>query len=108
MKALRQFSAFAMSFLFVSILACAAGHSQARETAGQYVDDAAITAEVKGKIFAHKDLSAAEINVETYKGTVQLSGFVSNPSQIKMAGEIAQGIKGVKKVDNSLKLKSGS
>ncbi|MCM1129549.1 MAG: BON domain-containing protein [Alistipes senegalensis] len=108
MKALRQFSAFAMSFLFVSILACAAGHSQARETAGQYVDDAAITAEVKGKIFAHKDLSAAEINVETYKGTVQLSGFVSNPSQIKMAGEIARDVKGVKKVDNSLKLKSGS
>lgn len=108
MKALRQFSAFAMSFLFVSILACAAGHTQARETAGQYVDDAAITAEIKGKIFAHKDLSAAEIKVETYKGTVQLSGFVSNPAQIKMAGEIAQNVKGVKKVDNSLQLKTAS
>lgn len=108
MKALRQFSAFAMSFLFVSILACAAGHTQARETAGQYVDDAAITTEIKGKIFARKDLSAAEIKVETYKGTVQLSGFVSDPSQIKMAGEIAQSVKGVKKVENSLQLKSAS
>lgn len=97
-----------MSFLFVSILACAAGHTQARETAGQYVDDAAITTEIKGKIFAHKDLSAAEIKVETYKGTVQLSGFVSDPSQIKMAGEIAQSVKGVKKVENSLQLKSAS
>lgn len=112
MKTLRQFSAFAMSFLFVSVLACAAGHSQAKdntsmtETAGQYVDDTAITTEVKAKIFAQKDLSAAEINVETYDGAVQLSGFVSNSAQIKRAEEVAKSVKGVKSVVNSIKLKN--
>ncbi|WAW09365.1 BON domain-containing protein [Oxalobacter vibrioformis] len=106
MKTLRQFSAFVMTFLFVSVLACAAGQSQAKETAAQYVDDTAITTEVKTRIFAQKDLSAAEINVETYKGTVQLSGFVSNPAQIKKAEDVAKSVKGVKNVDNSIKLKN--
>ena len=110
MKTLRHFSAFVMTFLFASVLACAAGYVHAqekpRETASQYVDDTAITTEVKAKIFAQKDLSAAEINVETYKGTVQLSGFVSRPAQIKKAEEVARSVKGVQKVENSIKLKN--
>lgn len=106
MKTLRNLSTFVLTFLLASVLACAAGQSQAQNTTGQYVDDAVITTEVKTKIFAQKDLSAADINVETHKGTVQLSGFVSRPDQIKKAEEVAKMVKGVKKVDNSIQLKN--
>lgn|GEM_PF-6679350 len=100
MKTLRNFSTFVMTFLFASVLACAAG-----ETATQYVDDTAITTEVKSKILAQKDLPSSQIHVKTEKGTVQLTGYVSDQNQAQKAETIAKTIKGVQKVDNKLELK---
>lgn len=75
------------------------------ESAGNYIDDSVITTKVKAAILAEPKLKATEINVETYKGVVQLSGFVSNPADIGKAGEVAREVKGVQSVKNDLHVK---
>jgi len=72
---------------------------------GEYVDDAVITAKVKASIFNEPNLKASEINVETYKGDVQLSGFVAQPADAQRAAEVARGIKGVTSVKNDIRVK---
>ncbi len=76
-----------------------------RESAGQYVDDSVITTKVKAELGADKVLSLYQISVETYKGVVQLSGFVNNREQADHAVAIAQKVKGVREVKNSLIVK---
>lgn len=75
------------------------------ETPGEYVDDAVITATVKSAILEEPSLKSAEINVETFKGIVQLSGFVRSRADIHKAAELAKGAKGVKSVKNDMILK---
>jgi len=76
-----------------------------REGTGEYVDDAAITTKVKAAILNEPTLKVFQINVETFKGEVQLSGFVDAAQSVKKAGEVARGVKGVKSVKNSLIVK---
>ena len=76
-----------------------------KETAGEYVDDSVITAKVKAAVLEESSLKSAEINVETSKGRVQLSGFVRSRADINKAVEIAKGVKGVKSVNNDMILK---
>ena len=76
-----------------------------QETPGEYVDDTIITTKVKAAVFDEPSLKSAEINVETYKGIVQLTGFVSSRADISTAVEVAIGIKGVKSVKNDMILK---
>ncbi|MEO8145725.1 MAG: BON domain-containing protein [Betaproteobacteria bacterium] len=76
-----------------------------RETPGEYVDDTAITAKVKTAVFEDQSLKSAEINVETFKGTVQLSGFVRSRADINRAVEVARGVKGVTSVKNVMIVK---
>lgn len=76
-----------------------------REKAGQYAGDSAITAKVKAVFFAEKGLPSTAITVETYKGKVQLSGFVDNQQQVTKAGKLAKGVKGVNSVQNNLQVK---
>lgn len=78
------------------------------ETAGQYMDSAAITAKVKAKIAEDPHLSAFAIEVETQRGIVQLSGFVDSSAQRTAAGRIARSVEGVKSVKNSLTVKPRS
>jgi c(7)-type cytochrome triheme protein len=75
------------------------------ESPGEYVDDAVITAKVKAAVLEETSLKSAEINVETFKGIVQLSGFVRSRADISKAAEIASGVKGVKSVKNDMILK---
>jgi len=75
------------------------------ESPGEYVDDAVITAKVKAAVFEDTSLKSAEINVETFKGVVQLSGFVRSRADINRAVELAKGVKGVKSVKNDMILK---
>jgi osmotically-inducible protein OsmY len=75
------------------------------ESTGQYIDDASITTSVKAAIFNEPTLKSAEINVETFKGRVQLSGFVANPASIDRAVQVAQGINGVTSVANDMRVK---
>ncbi len=79
--------------------------SQNKEV-GRIVDDSAITAKIKANIIKEVGLKGLQISVETHKGIVQLSGFVDNKTQIVRAEEIAQSIRGVKSVRNSLVVKS--
>jgi len=69
------------------------------------VDDTVITSKVKAEIFNEPSLKSAEINVETFKGVVQLSGFVNSREDINKAAQVARGVKGVVSVKNDMRLK---
>jgi osmotically-inducible protein OsmY len=76
-----------------------------RESSGEYVDDSTITTKVKAAIFNDPSLKVFQINVETFKGQVQLSGFVDSPQAVKKAEEVARSVGGVKSVKNNLIVK---
>ena len=89
--------------LIATFAACAS--TPERESAGEYVDDSVITTKVKSLLAADDLLKSFQISVETYKGTVQLSGFVASQQAVDKAGEIARSVKGVKSVKNDLIVK---
>jgi len=95
------------SSLFAVSLLAAGGCASTTEHAstGEYLDDTVITAKVKASLFNEPTLKASEINVETYKGDVQLSGFVADPTDATRAVEIARGVKGVTSVKNDVRVK---
>jgi len=94
---------FVLMILIASFVACASTSKQ--EGAGEYVDDSVITTKVKSLIAADDFLKSFQISVETYKGIVQLSGFVGTQMAVNKAGEIARGVQGVKSVKNNLIVK---
>ena len=94
---------FILVMLMVAFVACASTRTQ--ESTGEYVDDSVITTKVKALLAEDDFLKSFEIGVETYKGTVQLSGFVDSQKAVDKAGEIARGVKGVKSVKNNLSVK---
>ncbi|MDW7773665.1 MAG: BON domain-containing protein [Desulfobulbaceae bacterium] len=102
-KAFNPFINFFLVILMVSLLGCAA--TATKEGTGEYIDDSVITAKVKAAIFADEMLKSAEINVETFKGVVQLSGFVNSPADIARAEEVARNVKGVTSVKNDMRVK---
>ena len=95
--------AFFLTVLLAFFLGCAATPKQ--EGTGEYIDDTVLTTKVKAEVFNEPSLKSAEINVETFKGVVQLSGFVSSQANIDKAVEIARGVKGVKSVKNDMRVK---
>nr|WP_314542752.1 BON domain-containing protein [uncultured Massilia sp.] len=86
--------------LLVSVVACAP--TSTREGTGEYVDDSVITTKVKAAFATDSTVKATQVNVETFKGTVQLSGFVDSRESAQKAVELARGVKGVKSVKNDL------
>lgn len=104
MKQLNKF--LSVVFLAVSlgsVVGCAS--TTQKEGTGEYIDDSVITAKVKAEIFNEPTLKSAEINVETFKGVVQLSGFVGSQADINKAAEIARSVKGVTSVKNDMRVK---
>jgi len=91
--------------LTLSLLLGACGATPQAEGTGEYVDDTAITAKVKAAIFNDPNLKSAEINVETFKGRVQLSGFVSSQGNVDKAVRLAREVKGVTAVTDDMRLK---
>jgi osmotically-inducible protein OsmY len=89
--------------LLSAFLGCSS--TQKHETAGQYVDDSVVTTKVKAAIFDDMALKGLQINVKTYQGVVQLSGFVDTAEHAQKAGELARGVKGVSQVKNDLIVK---
>ena len=75
------------------------------ESTGQYVDNSVITTKVKAEIFNEARLKMLQINVKTFKGVVQLSGFVDSEQSVTKAGEVAEGVEGVVSVKNDLIVK---
>lgn len=89
----------------VAIAAVGCSSNPTSKTAGEYVDDAMITTKVKAAFAADPTVKATEVNVETYKGDVQLSGFVAEPRDAQRAVEIARGVQGVTSVKNDIRVK---
>ena len=89
--------------LIATFVACASTSEQS--STGEYVDDSVITTKVKSLLAADDFLKSFNISVETYKGTVQLSGFVSSRAAVDKALQITRGVGGVKSVRNSLIVK---
>jgi osmotically-inducible protein OsmY len=98
-----SFSAVFLAIILATAMGCAA--DLPRESAGEYLDDAVITTKVKASIIDQPSLKASEIRVETFKGTVRLSGFVPSQSSIDKAVEVARNINGVRAVKNELRLR---
>lgn len=104
MKQLGKYlSTFLLAFALVSVVGCASTSKQ--EGTGEYIDDSVITTKVKAAIFNEPSLKSTEINVETFKGVVQLSGFVSSSTAERKAVELARSVKGVTSVKNDMRIK---
>ncbi|MCJ7600093.1 MAG: BON domain-containing protein [Desulfobulbaceae bacterium] len=103
MKPFNLFANFFLVILLVSFLGCASTAKQ--EGTGEYIDDSVITTKVKAEILKDDTLKSSEINVETFKGVVQLSGFVNSQGDIDKAVEVARSVKGVTSVKNDMRVK---
>src|SRR5210317_503071 len=90
--------------MFVAALVACASTSKQSST-GEYVDDSVITTKVKSLLAEDDFLKSFKISVETYKGTVQMSGFVNSQQAVDKAGQIASSVKGVRSVKNDLIVK---
>ena len=89
--------------LVATFAACSS--TRTHESTGEYVDDSTITTKVKALLAEDDFLKSFQIGVETYKGTVQLSGFVNSQQAVDKAGEITRSVKGVRSVKNNLIVK---
>jgi osmotically-inducible protein OsmY len=104
MKKRNRFVGCFVLFMFIAAFAACASTSK-QGSAGEYVDDSVITTKVKSSLASDDFLKSFEISVETFKSTVQLSGFVNSQKAVDNAGEIARSVKGVKSVKNDLIVK---
>ena len=103
MRLANRFVTLVFAVLLASLLGCAG--TSTKEGTGEYFDDTVITTKVKAAIFNEPSLKSAEINVETFKGVVQLSGFVSSRADINKAVEVARSVKGAESVKNDMRVK---
>jgi osmotically-inducible protein OsmY len=94
---------FALLLMLAALAGCAGSYT--RSSTGEYLDDTAITTRVKAAILNDSELRSSEINVETFKSVVQLSGFVSSQSDIDTAVRLARSVAGVESVENSMRLR---
>lgn len=94
--------------LALALAACASTQEgEKKETAGQYIDDATVTAKVKTAIASDVGIkAAANVNVETYQGVVQLSGFADSDDQKAKAADAAKKVTGVRSIKNDIRVKS--
>ncbi len=99
----RRLTALLSALMIFALAGCA--QTENRASPGQYLDDTVITAKVKSALIADPDLKATEIQVETYKGTVQLSGFVAAPEHVQKAEQLVREMPGVKSVKNDIAIK---
>jgi osmotically-inducible protein OsmY len=103
MKNIKWLALILAAVMLTSVVGCAS--TPTHDSTGQYVDDSVITTKVKSQILDDLTLKGFEIKVETFKGVVQLSGFVSSQVNIDAAVAVARNVKGVHGVTNSLQLK---
>jgi hypothetical protein len=104
---MKNFIRFFVAFLLALTLLAAGGCASTpkEEGTGEYVDDSVVTSKVKAAILEEPSLSSAEINVETFKGIVQLSGFVKSRADISKAVEVTRKVSGVVSIRNDMRLK---
>jgi hyperosmotically inducible protein len=100
---MKGFGIVLLTIVLASAWGC--GSTAKQEGTGEYVDDSVITAKVKTAILGDSTLKVNEINVETFKGVVQLSGFVRSQADIDRAVQVTRGVAGVKSVKNDMRIK---
>jgi len=100
----------ALAAIAVALSGCASDSPpETKRTTGEFTSDAALTAKVKSAIATDVGArTAAAINIETYRGVVQLTGFVSSPDQAERAEAAAKKVDGVRSVKNDVRIKSSS
>lgn len=103
MTRIHRFAITSAAVLLAGLVGCAS--TAKHEGTGEYIDDTVLTTKVKAEVFNTPSLKSSEINVESFKGTVQLSGFVSSQANIDLAVKVARSIKGVKAVKNDMRVK---
>lgn len=103
MNQLKRISVLFLAVVLASALGCASTANQ--ESTGEYVTDTWITTKVKAALVEDSLVKATEVNVETYKGAVQLSGFLSSYAAMDQAMRVTRGIKGVTTVKNDMRIK---
>ena len=103
MQRIKTLATLFSTIVLLATLGCAS--TRTHQGTGEYVDDGVITTKVKAAIFNEPGLKVSEVQVETFKGRVQLSGFVSSPADIKSAVRVASAVNGVKSVTNDMQLK---
>ena len=103
MNAVKGLGAMFTTLLLMAAVGCAS--TKTNEGTGEYVDDTVITTKVKAAILGEPGLKSSEINVETFKGVVQLSGFVNSSADITTATKVARAVNGVTSVKNDMVLK---
>ncbi|MGZ8250790.1 MAG: BON domain-containing protein [Methylophilaceae bacterium] len=104
MKPFKYIASIILALTMVTMLGCAS--TAQKEGTGEYIDDSVITTKVKAAVLNEDTLKSSEINVETFKGVVQLSGFVNSDADIKKAVEVTRKVKGVTSVKNDMRLKA--
>ena len=97
--------AAACAALLVAISLSGCAGSSTKESTGGYIDDTVVTTKVKTALFSDKEIKSSEINVQTFKGRVQLSGFVSSADDAKRAVDVTRKVQGVRMVENDMKIK---
>lgn len=105
MKDYRSWTARLCICLLFAVVIAGCASTATKESTGEYIDDSVITANVKALIYDDPELKVGQISVETYKGVVQLSGFVNSSTAVARAGSLASSVKGVVSVKNSLVIK---
>ncbi len=103
MNQFKRIAAFSIAALMVAVAGCAGNATQ--ESTGEYVTDSWITTKVKTALVDSPSVKATEVNVETFKGAVQLSGFVSSANAMGEALRITRDIRGVTSVKNDMRIK---
>lgn len=92
-----------LAVFLITAVGCAG--SSTNESTGEYIDDTWITTKVKTALVEDPVVKSSEVNVETFKGVVQLSGFVTSKEAMDKAVDIARGINGVNSVRNNMTIK---
>lgn len=105
MKQLKTISAIILAVMLAMTSVLSFSETTKKEAPGAYFDDGVVTTKVKAAIFNEPSLKSTEINVETYKGVVQLTGFVNSEADIKKAVDVARSVKGVTSVKNDMRIK---
>jgi osmotically-inducible protein OsmY len=100
---LTAIAAASLALSGVAFLGCTP--SKNTESAGEFIDDSVITTKVKAAVLEESSLKSLQVSVKSYKGVVQLSGFVDSAESARLAGKLASGVQGVSKVTNDLIVK---
>jgi len=94
--------------MVLALLLAACGGTPTQSSTGEYIDDTAITVKVKAAFVEDKLVSAKDVSVDTFKGTVQLSGFADSRAEADRAEQLASKVAGVKAVRNDIQIKAGA